>query len=172
MLLAIHNLNFWVCIRLIFSSNAQIGKDGKLKTHIHLLIYPSIVWCDLKLYFQMSLKAFEGTNVLFDSIKNENDQHYWKKKERTKHFYTETGREKSLFHFQMMSIRISLCHYETLWLSNRNTISCLSDKTLFFSTPWAKYPLFFFFFFLLKGNIQYWLNKPPSVLYLLGFFWM
>lgn len=62
----------------------------------------------------MSLKAFEDTNVLFNSIKNENNQHYWGKKERTKHFYTETGREKSFFHFQMMSIRISLCYYETL----------------------------------------------------------
>lgn len=97
MLLPIHNLNFWVCIRLIFSSNAQIGKDGKVKTHIHLLIYPSIVWCDLKLYFQMSLKAFEGTNVLFDSIKNENDQHYWKKKRKEQNTFTQRLGERNHF---------------------------------------------------------------------------
>lgn len=63
----------------------------------------------------MSLKAFEGTNVLFNSIKNENDQHYWGGgRGKNKTLLHRDGREKSLFHFQMMSIRISLCHYETL----------------------------------------------------------
>lgn len=170
MLLPIHNLNFWVCIRLIFSSNAQIGKDGKVKTHIHLLIYPSIVWCDLKLYFQMSLKAFEGTNVLFNSIKNENDQHYWKKKRKEQNTFTQRRGERN--------------HFSTFrWWAYAFLSAIMKPfdwviETLF--PVWAirhysflhLEPSIHFFSFLLKGNIQYWLNKPPSVLYLLGLFWM
>lgn len=45
----------------------------------------------------MSLKAFEGTNVLFDSIKNENDQHYWKKKGKTKTLLHRDGEREITF---------------------------------------------------------------------------
>lgn len=45
----------------------------------------------------MSLKAFEGTNVLFDSIKTENDQHYWGKKRKEQNTFTQRRGERNHF---------------------------------------------------------------------------
>lgn len=45
----------------------------------------------------MSLKAFEDTNVLFNSIKNENNQHYWEKKGKNKTLLHRDGEREIIF---------------------------------------------------------------------------